>query len=117
MMRAILLARDLDHDLRGLAHDPLELGPSLGLAQRRGARLPSPARSAPSDAPISPPQYPFPTGGRPPCLHEAGQRQAALLLKPQRSEEHTSDPQSLMRNSYASFCLKTNRKKHHKQYV
>src|SRR3546814_19975559 len=81
MMRAILLARDLDHDLRGLAHDPPELGPSLGLAQRRGARLPSPARSAPSDAHISPPQYPFPTGGRPPSLHEAGPRQDDLDRK------------------------------------
>src|SRR3546814_4853356 len=30
-----------------------------------------------------------------------------------RSEEHTSELQSLMRNSYAVFCLKT--KKHHKQ--
>src|SRR3546814_1342839 len=108
-----------------LAHDPLELGPSLGLAQRRGARLPSPARSAPSDAHISPPQYPFPTGGRPPCLHEAGQRQDALLLKHQgcpgsvakiggsqrRSEEHTSELQSLMRISYAVFCLKKKNKK------
>src|SRR3546814_3335962 len=30
-----------------------------------------------------------------------------------RSEEHTSELQSLMRNSYAVFCLK---KKNHKQY-
>src|SRR3546814_5800374 len=28
-----------------------------------------------------------------------------------RSEEHTSEPQSLMRTSYAGLCLKTN--KHH----
>src|SRR3546814_3901281 len=29
-----------------------------------------------------------------------------------RSEEHTSELQSLMRNSYAVFCLKKNNKKH-----
>src|SRR3546814_9355131 len=29
-----------------------------------------------------------------------------LLFKFQRSEEHTSELQSLMRNSYAVFCLK-----------
>src|SRR3546814_3840151 len=31
---------------------------------------------------------------------------AALLLVPLRSEEHTSELQSLMRISYAVFCLK-----------
>src|SRR3546814_4851577 len=30
-----------------------------------------------------------------------------------RSEEHTSELQSLMRNSYAVFCLKTNKKRPH----
>src|SRR3546814_1895227 len=30
-----------------------------------------------------------------------------LPRKPLRSEEHTSELQSLMRNSYAVFCLKT----------
>src|SRR3546814_2330928 len=29
-----------------------------------------------------------------------------------RSEEHTSDPQSLMRYSYAGFCLKKKNKEH-----
>src|SRR3546814_5008715 len=35
-----------------------------------------------------------------------------------RSEEHTSELQSLMRSSYAVFCLKTknNRKIHNKKY-
>src|SRR3546814_18665384 len=38
------------------------------------------------------------------------------LLEPgRRSEEHTSELQSLMRNSYAVFCLK--KKKTHKYYV
>src|SRR3546814_3365524 len=32
----------------------------------------------------------------------------------ERSEEHTSELQSLMRNSYAVFCLKKKKKKHTK---
>src|SRR3546814_1372228 len=40
-------------------------------------------------------------------------------VKPHRSEEHTSELQSLMRISYAVFCLKKKNKKYnklHKQY-
>src|SRR3546814_4608109 len=38
-------------------------------------------------------------------------RQVQLLLQPvQRSEEHTSELQSLMRISYAVFCLKKKKK-------
>src|SRR3546814_1771904 len=33
-----------------------------------------------------------------------------------RSEEHTSELQSLMRISYAVFCLKKKKKKHNKQH-
>src|SRR3546814_7026642 len=33
-------------------------------------------------------------------------------VDPQRSEEHTSELQSLMRISYAVFCLKKNKKRH-----
>src|SRR3546814_10384072 len=33
-----------------------------------------------------------------------------------RSEEHTSELQSLMRNSYAGFCLKKHRKKRETEY-
>src|SRR3546814_3022514 len=33
-----------------------------------------------------------------------------LLARPTRSEEHTSELQSLMRNSYAAFCLKKKNK-------
>src|SRR3546814_6976522 len=32
-----------------------------------------------------------------------------------RSEEHTSELQSLMRNSYAVFCLKKKKQKHQKE--
>src|SRR3546814_5716212 len=34
-----------------------------------------------------------------------------------RSEEHTSELQSLMRNSYAVFCLKKKTNKQQKQYI
>src|SRR3546814_9470351 len=40
----------------------------------------------------------------------AGGRDGALKTRPHRSEEHTSELQSLMRISYAVFCLK--KKKH-----
>src|SRR3546814_1514525 len=36
----------------------------------------------------------------------ADARAAAMLLEQVRSEEHTSELQSLMRSSYAVFCLK-----------
>src|SRR3546814_8783942 len=76
MPGATLLARDLDHDLGGLAHDPLELGPRLG--RRQHGIAPAPALAARPD-PQCPPA--------------------------QRSEAHTSELQSLMRISYAVFCL------------
>src|SRR3546814_6402238 len=38
-----------------------------------------------------------------PVLHH---RHAVTAARPTRSEEHTSELQSLMRNSYAVFCLK-----------
>src|SRR3546814_6806996 len=37
----------------------------------------------------------------------------AQFLAPQRSEEHTSELQSLMRISYAVFCLKKNKNTTH----
>src|SRR3546814_1141763 len=46
--------------------------------------------------------------------------QMQVTLKPseaaeiKRSEEHTSELQSLMRNSYAVFCLKKKKQKQHK---
>src|SRR3546814_10671348 len=41
--------------------------------------------------------------------HERGPAGRADQLQPWRSEEHTSELQSLMRNSYAVFCLKKNK--------
>src|SRR3546814_4252506 len=40
----------------------------------------------------------------------------AAPLVAQRSEEHTSELQSLMRNSYAGFCLKK-KKRHKKEHL
>src|SRR3546814_1583607 len=39
-------------------------------------------------------------------------RRGHLLARAARSEEHTSELQSLMRNSYAVFCLKKKKKQH-----
>src|SRR3546814_4512735 len=40
----------------------------------------------------------------------ADKRRVHFLLEPGRSEEHTSELQSLMRNSYAVFCWKKKNK-------
>src|SRR3546814_5044153 len=50
------------------------------------------------------------TSMRPPCLRKAVRSAAMVSLVRLRSEEHTSELQSLMRISYAVFCLK--KKKH-----
>src|SRR3546814_1843763 len=52
----------------------------------------------------------WPDGGR-----GAGRFLAPLRRTPHRSEEHTSELQSLMRISYAVFCLK--KKKHIKRKI
>src|SRR3546814_5124493 len=58
------------------------------------------------------PPEPHPAGGVAPRPAPRGRarRGAARPLQQARSEEHTSELQSLMRNSYAVFCLK--KKKH-----
>src|SRR3546814_4324539 len=43
---------------------------------------------------------------------DAARRTPPLPIPPDRSEEHTSELQSLMRISYAVFCLKKKKKKH-----
>src|SRR3546814_3393197 len=40
-----------------------------------------------------------------PAQEEEGSQLRALLQRPGRSEEHTSELQSLMRTTYAVFCL------------
>src|SRR3546814_3498829 len=62
-------------------------------------------RSAPPDAPPRR-RARGPLPARPASPGRAGRR----------SEEHTSELQSLMRISYAVFCLKKKKKKHHPTY-
>src|SRR3546814_2649845 len=42
---------------------------------------------------------------------------ASIIFQPFRSEEHTSELQSLMRISYAVFCLKKKTKPQHYSYI
>src|SRR3546814_5072253 len=42
---------------------------------------------------------------------------ARRIIPMPRSEEHTSELQSLMRISYAVFCLKKKKKKHNIKYI
>src|SRR6056297_3877068 len=49
--------------------------------------------------------------GRPPCLPPL----RGARRQPRRSEEHTSELQSLRRISYAVFCLKKKKKKNKQQ--
>src|SRR3546814_5576517 len=51
-------------------------------------------------------------GGRRHIRVRNRRRSSRRAACPLRSEEHTSELQSLMRISYAVFCLKTNNKKH-----
>src|SRR3546814_4021755 len=48
----------------------------------------------------------------PPCREAMGRWQREALTEGLRSEEHTSELQSLMRISYAVFCLKKKKKIH-----
>src|SRR3546814_5702829 len=47
------------------------------------------------------------------CAHPPASRSASRRLEWPRSEEHTSELQSLMRISYAVFCLKKKKQKIH----
>src|SRR3546814_8171841 len=49
-----------------------------------------------------------PARGAPPLAYVAQPLRPLVLLHVMRSEEHTSELQSLMRISYAVFCLKQN---------
>src|SRR3546814_1095013 len=51
------------------------------------------------------------------CLNPGGAPMNRLLLAIMRSEEHTSELQSLMRISYAVFCLKKKITKEHEGYT
>src|SRR3546814_1937997 len=85
-----------------------------GLREPRDRRLVDGAAVVPGRAGI-PGSRPHRRRGDPGRVRDPDLRDAAHLPAAQaRSEEHTSELQSLMRNSYAVFCLKkkTNTKKH-----
>src|SRR3546814_7568407 len=49
------------------------------------------------------------------CVHLFSESSFIMADETSRSEEHTSELQSLMRLSYAVFCLKNKKKKHNKK--
>src|SRR3546814_2922429 len=49
-----------------------------------------------------------------PCHGPIAEMRRSRFVLQRRSEEHTSELQSLMRISYAVFCLNKNRKKQHR---
>src|SRR3546814_5715934 len=91
-------------------HDALPISPLKDAARRRWQRR---ARAAPQPAFPGRPRGP----GRPlppPCVGAAARRpfheDTHGPHQESRSEEHTSELQSLMRISYAVFCLKKTKK-------
>src|SRR3546814_4028197 len=51
--------------------------------------------------------------GSPDQTYPSGRRRRCRPVQPLRSEEHTSELQSLMRSSYAVFCLKKKKQPTH----
>src|SRR3546814_1879799 len=70
----------------------------------RSVRTRGPSRRAAADAP--PPPYEAPRAGRPGAHRQSTAADFRRSPSTRRSEEHTSELQSLMRISYAVFCLK-----------
>src|SRR3546814_8419988 len=86
---------------------------------RLPARRPHPAQADRGLGPTGPPDRGVVANGRgvpAPCAtaHRYGGRGTTGKHARAKSEEHTSELQSLMRSSYAVFCLKK-KKKHYKQ--
>src|SRR3546814_2539068 len=81
--------------------------------QKRDTR-PRTTTGCPGERSSTPPARPI---DQPPGdIHEAEPWRigvAGEIARPRRSEEHTSELQSLMRISYAVFCLKTKQKYKH----
>src|SRR3546814_4190595 len=86
-------------------------------ASRRSGRF---LRCGDGALPVNRPDEPlgladFSVNARPSFMFRGAVGQIASLGISLRSEEHTSELQSLMRISYAVFCLKK-KKNHHNQY-
>src|SRR3546814_6723544 len=75
-------------------------------AQEEQAEEPEPERAP------DPPAQEKPRERQPEGDPDQPSEQAVQVFPPERSEEHTSELQSLMRISYAVFCLKKKTKKH-----
>src|SRR3546814_2323766 len=88
----------------GAREDPPHLGTSLGVSLRRFARNASRRRRTPTPQAWAE----FPTEAWS-SQREQAQANAHAASASRRSEEHTSELQSLMRISYAVFCLKKNK--------
>src|SRR3546814_3168330 len=109
---------------RGIAADGAGVD-GVALVQRRWravAAIPARARGVPARVPDAVPGLRAargaaePEGGRRVRVHRPGRRRPAHGVRTppgdgSRSEEHTSELQSLMRISYAVFCLKKKNKK------
>src|SRR3546814_5402687 len=84
---------------RGRAHAPPPLRP-----RRRPPMLPSGAMLTAASGPHEPAMYGC--NGVPACFQASATESIQIHAASTRSEEHTSELQSLMRISYAVFCLK-----------
>src|SRR3546814_467591 len=103
-MIRITMATSLGEPL-GMDICPPPLPPPPKLPPRRGLR----PKNAPSRL-LKSRQTSSRSGGPSPLLGRRGGSDPLSLLLLPRSEEHTSELQSLMRISYAVFCLKTKHK-------
>src|SRR3546814_3302457 len=85
----------------------------VGSRSRRPDWLGSTARSARQPTPMKPSHRRCPISA-PISTAKFAQFATEIIRKSPlcRSEEHTSELQSLMRNSYAVFCLKKKKKEH-----
>src|SRR3546814_2947977 len=95
---------------RGAAHGQDQQGAvPAALARRAGTPDPAPVHRRYAGTDDRRPAHPRPAAPAPPW-HRLHRRRLSPALAGQlaRSEEHTSELQSLMRISYAVFCLKKN---------
>src|SRR3546814_2238501 len=81
----------------------------------RSGPTPEPCRDAASAA--RPPRHSCPARSRTTSATGSCCCRSRRVPSLRRSEEHTSELQSLMRISYAVFCLKTKKKKDHRAYL
>src|SRR3546814_3432113 len=112
--RLVELARDvpLEHPLEELTLQGIPEAPLKAFLEHHGFRSLLARLGAVADAPVAAPAADVVLPDEEPCDHDAYETVIDAATLDRRSEEHTSELQSLMRNSYAVFCLK---KKTHKQ--